>query len=256
MTSIKPRIIRIGVVIIALLICSVCSTEISKATVSKTIKGWKTIDLYDPDEYGDYYRKSSTVKFTVPRKCYIQVRYIITPYCFDYDEEAELGTVKRGRVKFSLKSGDKTLGWYAENMKGYEEVDKVKGWCYFETKCKPGTEYTLKMTSSGKVYNGYETGKAIYTVKYCIVGYSKMSTRASIKKKVNAKARNRWIKIGKFGEGLPHFKRISLGKRKVVDGWWIKNDGSIYIWVNKRGRATVTMTLYNGKKYKTRVVVK
>ena len=239
------------------------SSDVEAASVSKTEIGWTDVKLFaeETDEFNyDYWyeRKAYKTDFTVSQAGYVRVKYRIEPNSYNLEGNVyrnETGKVRGGKVRFILESNNKELDRCNVNMNGCREGETDTGWFYFDVKCYPGTNYTLKITSSGNMDYIETLADAFYSVEYCLLSYSKFATKATMKKKVTKKGGS-WVKIGKFGEGLPHFKKISYGKKKIVDGWSISNNGTIYVWANKKGKCTVTLTLKNGRKYKTRVIVK
>ena len=273
----KPKILSLSITIIFAITCifPFYSSDASAAPNSFNIAKWKTAELYeeyysdDEDEplfedetgtsvYYYYERFPEERSFTLPKAGYVRILYSITPiFLFNSDDEEidddvlESDIVDKGAVKFILMSGNKEIEHYTINMTDYEYNEKNEGWVSFETKCKAGNRYTLKMTSSGKSVSDAD---AMYKVKYKMIGYTKYATSASIKKKVATRG-DSWVKIGKFKNGLPYYKRLKYNK-KYIDDWWIKNDGSLYVYAKRKGKTTVTTILKNGKKYKTKITIK
>lgn len=226
-------------------------------------------NLYEDDEYGEYdVRTPRYSTFDVDHKSYIRIRYNIRPRpIYTYEDESFINDgayLNKGKVVIKLLRfwDGKVIDKYTIKTKGYEPYESIKGWFYFNKRVKPGC-YELRVSGTGSIKfndddydSGHDYCTASYRVSHRIEGYKEFAKRAHIKKKVSQKG-GEWVKIGKFGAGLPHFKRLSSSNNRVVpkNVWWIKNNGSIYVWARAKGKATVTLTLKNGKRYKTRVDV-
>ena len=252
-------------VLILVCLSAVCSHATSGG---KTIKDdevglyrWDWVEGDEGEEYQSPVRESKERNFRVSRKGYLRVIYSVDPVPIRLDEGEFLEDkekMTKGTVKFSIQRNGKTIYTYKLKTKGYSVTKKIKGWFPCPVKVRSGN-YTLKISGTGiasqkNIYGITQDYYATYDVAYKIERFKYYSKKAKVKEKVSAK-KHKWVKIARFGKGLPYFKRIVIKNKKAVTDWKISTGGRLYVKTGKKGKAKVIFKLRNGKKYKSVVKV-
>lgn len=205
----------------------------NKVTILKT----KTKTLYSKEySYGDEpYSYSYT--FTTKKAMVFQVPVSVTPN----------GYPEKGG--FKLKLVDKNGKVYQNDkgsIKGANYGETYEWWFYNDDFIIPAGTYTYTITN---------TSDEDLKFKFSIAGFTKVANKATVKKSVSVRSGN-WVKIGKIENGLPYVKSVSYSNKKYVSDYRVEANGNVYAWGKKAGKSTITIKLKNGKKYKTKVVVK
>ena len=216
-------------------------------------------DLWDSNldcEWEDVYKSSRSIDFTTDGKmCFIvpltiEVESMYDEDYGDDDEDEDGYPVEKGGVRITLCNGDgDVIQNDFINLKGYTPGDSYETWLYSDGGIQPSDDYTYSISSSITDTN--------YSVKvsYSIIGYTKYSQSAKMKKKASTPS-GKWVKIGKLGLGAPLLKSTYISNKKVVPYLDFDENGNVYAYGKKKGSSTITIKLKNGKKYKTRVTVK
>lgn len=197
--------------------------------VKQMIKTRKKITLSSSSSvYGDE-PKEVNITFTTTNRMMFAVPVKISPS----------GYIAKGGIRIILKnSSGMELQNDLINLKGYSYDDTYEDWFYDDAfLVSPGTyTYTIKNVSDDTI-----------SVTYSIYAYLKKATSASVNKNVYVQSGN-WVKIGKVGEGCP-LTQVTYSSNKIITGWDIDIDGTIWVYADKKGTGTVTVQLNTGKKY-------
>ena len=148
--------------------------------------------------------------------------------------------ITKGGVRIILEnSAGRVLQNDYIDLKGLRYRYSYENWFYNDTfVVSPGTyTYTIKNTSDGDVY-----------AEYSIFSFLKRAETATIKKNVSVRS-GYWIKIGKIGEGCPLIKNVNSSDTSIITEYDSDLDGTVWLYADKKGKARVTFTLFNGKKY-------
>ena len=220
---------------IAFVLCT-CLLYFSGASVSAA----STYDVIEGNTIILESGKSIKVPFTVSSK-----KYVMAIAWFDSAGQSKKG--KKGSFDLIIKNYYDTTK--AKDSWGFEYVD-----------FSDGTDYSLFCLSKQKMKGQYycvlkNTTNLPLKIKYSIRAYNKIASKGKFKKKVTEK---RWseVKIGKLKGGFPAVKSIKIGNKKIVSQYQIDKNGDIVVTTEDTGTTTITTTLKNGKKYKTKVTVK
>ncbi len=205
-------------------------SEGAYTAIRQTIKPKKSFWMSTSDYSYEEFPKRVSYTFTTNQRM-----MLVVPFSINKPDGSE-------KFRITLKDNiGKIHQNYTISTKGYDSDDSY--WCWNATSfVNPGTyTYTLEIIES----SGYVT--------YSILGFLANSTSANIKSQITTESGN-WIKIGDIGEGCP-FYTLSTSNRNIVNSFEVNIDGEVYAWADKRGKATVTLKLANGKQYTSSINV-
>ena len=157
-----------------------------------------------------------------------------------------VGSITRGGFRIILKD-EKGKQWQNDyiDLKNSNSGDTYDEWFYNDGGLLPPGEYTYIIKNAS-----YADIKISFSPT---AGYSKKAASASVRSSVSSASGN-WVKIGKLYDGLP-VATINYPKNGIIDGYLFEKDGSVYVWGEKKGTATVTVKVSDGKIYKTKVTL-
>ncbi|MBR3126037.1 MAG: hypothetical protein IKF42_11545 [Mogibacterium sp.] len=231
MISKGKKIILSSCISIFLCICFLylCSLQVSASTYNVVANGEVTVES----------GQTAEVPFELSSKKY--VRTLAIP-----DSLANSSKVTSGKLEVSIvKNSGKVIKKYAPSLEGVRLGDDW--WIYTSTdKAINKGQYLVRVKN---------TTNLPLEVDLTVRAYSRVASKASIKKKRSV-VRGNWIKIGKISNGLPYYKSIKPGSKKIISDAYVDYNGNIYIYGKKAGKTTVTTTLKKGKRYTTTVTVK
>lgn len=210
-------------------------SPVANTAMKQLVKKHSWVELYgqgssDGDSYTSY-------TFTTTNSMMFYIPYTIT---------LEDNKITKGGVRITLKnSNGRVLQNNFINLKGLEYEEPYEGWCYDDAfVVGPGTyTYTIKNTTNRLLY-----------VDYSILSYLKRAETATIRKNVSVRSGS-WIKVGRLGVGCPIYKNVHNSDFSIVSDYDLEEDGTFWVYAEKKGKARVTMTLFNGNKYTCNVNV-
>lgn len=201
--------------------------------IKQTIKAKTSLWMdYIEDPYGTFTQKVS-YKFTTNQRM-----MFVVPISVDSPNGGE-------RFRLILKDEN---GKIHQNdivsTDGYDSYDTYDNWyCNDTFFVQPGTyTYSLEMIDGGYNY-----------VTYSILGFLAQSTSATMKSQITSQS-GKWIKVGRIGEGCP-LCTLTSTNASIINSYEVRINGDVYVWTEKKGNATLTMTLPNGKKYSSNIKV-
>ena len=211
-------------------------------------------NLYDSNldcSWRDVGVQKKTIPFSIKRKmCLVVPLSITVKNTYAGDESADYDTIEKGGVRVKLIDDEGTV---IQNdyisLKGYKTGEVYNTWLYSDGGIQPKGNYKYIIS------NNLSDTDFSFRVKYSIIGYTQFSKTAKMKKSVSTRS-GCWVKLGKLGSGTPLIKSQAISRRSVVSFLDIDENGNVYAYGRKKGTSYVTIKLKNGKKYKTKVIVK
>lgn len=235
--------IRCFFAFILFLLCCIVYPLHSEA--KQTIQTTKSIVLGTEDdlddEWGDENKKYVDIPFSIKEASImcmpIEVKAVDTGW----------GSFDGGfKIQLFNENGDYFQDDYV-SLKKYNTEDTYKGFFYSDDFNIPAGNYTYRIVNTCDIE---------LKVKYSIYSFKKVASKVKLSKSSKVKSCN-WVKIGKISNKAeyPYIKSIKANKKGLIDGWELTFDGNIYVCGYKPGTGTVTVTLKNGKKFKTKLKV-
>ena len=217
---------------------------------SKSLAKTKTVTIQPGKTY-------KSPKFKIKKKMAVQVPIKITlakknlsdsDYNYTLSYNMALKTAK-GKTKGSFKC--KNEGIYNP----YDDSMIYDNWIYMPKKI------TKSKIKKGKYYLTIKnTSKKAIRVTYSVKGYTKIATKANLKKNITADNDVIYVNAGKIGPGMPIIKSVKSSNKKIKIGWTLSHDGKLRLYpdcANNGGKTVVTVTLKkNNKKFKINLKIK
>ena len=170
------------------------------------------------------------------------------------DKKKPKGYIKKGSLKITLKNAKKkSLETATQSLTGVDKGVEYwidNWWCFYHEMEQPGF-------ATGKYWFEFKnTTSRTIKVKYSIDGYREMASTATFPAAITLDEEkdfddtpNVWAyKIeGKIGPGIPLVESVDLLDNDDyvmdIDGWFVKQDGTLYVRLYAEERAPVTATL-------------
>lgn len=208
---------------------SLWSSEVSTFVKEILTYETKSLTLHPSQQYEIEFSTSKRVYSMIP----ITIKVVGT-------------NITRGGFRVILKDS-KGKQWQNDfiDLKNSNSGDTYDEWFYNDGGLLPPGEYTYIIKNAS-----YADLKISFSPT---AGYSKKAASASIRTSASSSSGN-WVKIGKLYDGLP-VATINYPKNGIIDGYLFEKDGSVYVWGEKKGTATVTVKVSDGKIYKTKVTL-
>lgn len=153
------------------------------------------------------------------------------------------------RVKLAGEDGKTHQNDYW-TLKGYKKGDDEANCLYNDDKIILPGKYIYTITNTTNI---------TLKVSYRIYAYTKVATAATVSKSISLE-KGEWKKLSykaiPSGSYLSsEIKTITRSNKKIADFSYTEADGIIWIYGKKAGHCNIILTMYNGKKYTTKITV-